>query len=196
MNFSDPTGLCVTTWFGCIGPGPANGVSGTLGSLWNDIGGKAVSYVYAHRTEFEVGAGIALGVAAAATGVGAVVEAGLAAGVEGDAALAAVSASNGLGFVSLVTGLGASALDANSCFSGDAGACVGMALGGVTLLTGGAGEIGVLGLQYGWITKESLPDAVLFGVSGFGAVTGIAGSIFDSVYGMSTLLQGGRMCGS
>jgi RHS repeat-associated protein len=45
VNRSDPTGDCVSTWFGCIGPGPANGISGTLGATWYDTGGKAVSAI-------------------------------------------------------------------------------------------------------------------------------------------------------
>jgi hypothetical protein len=40
--------LCVSTPFGCVGPGPANGISGTLGEAWNDTGGKVVSYVASH----------------------------------------------------------------------------------------------------------------------------------------------------
>jgi hypothetical protein len=48
VNNSDPTGLCVSTWFGCVGPGPANGISGTLGETWNDTGGKVVSVVHQH----------------------------------------------------------------------------------------------------------------------------------------------------
>ncbi len=53
VNEADPLGLCVTTWFGCIGPGPANGISGTLGAAWNDTGGKVVSYVSEHRRGIE-----------------------------------------------------------------------------------------------------------------------------------------------
>lgn len=48
VNNSDPTGLCVSTPFGCVGPGPANGISGTLGATWKDTGGKVVSVVHKH----------------------------------------------------------------------------------------------------------------------------------------------------
>jgi RHS repeat-associated protein len=41
VNSSDPTGLCVSTPFGCIGPGPANGISGTVGSILNGVSGAA-----------------------------------------------------------------------------------------------------------------------------------------------------------
>jgi hypothetical protein len=41
VNASDPTGHCVSTPFGCIGPGPANGISGTVGSIVNGVSGAA-----------------------------------------------------------------------------------------------------------------------------------------------------------
>jgi RHS repeat-associated protein len=41
VNNSDPAGLCVSTPFGCIGPGPANGISGTVGSILNGVSGAA-----------------------------------------------------------------------------------------------------------------------------------------------------------
>jgi hypothetical protein len=170
---------------------------------WNPISdvtqaaGDAGHFVAQHKKGILIGAGVALGVAAAATGVGAVVEVGIAAGAEGAAATAALSTSSLLGGVSLAAGAGATALDANSCVGGhEAVACVGLALGGTALLASGAGEIGTIGLLNGWITAETLPDAALFGVSGFGALFGIGGSIFDSIYGINQLLQGEGSCGS
>lgn len=66
VNESDPTGLCVSTPFGCVGPGPANGISGTLGAAWNDTGGKAVSAVNQHwRGVAQVATVAAVGIATA-----------------------------------------------------------------------------------------------------------------------------------
>jgi hypothetical protein len=181
VNQSDPLGL----WPRLSDLNPVHDVQ----QAWNDTGGKAVSYVNQHQTAFEVGAGVVLGVAAAATGVGAVVEAGIAVGVEGAAATAALSASSELGLASLVTGAGATALDGNGCIgSHDAVACVGFALGGTALLAGGAGEIGTNGILGGWITSGTLPEAAFLGTGAFGSLFGVAGSIFDSVYGLSTFV--------
>ena len=174
VNFSDPTGLCVTTWFGCIGPGPANGVSGTLGALWNDTGGKAVSFVYTHRTGFEVGAGLALGVAAAATGVGAVVEGATLTGLL-------------LGGGSVTLGLGASALDYGPCrYHGVKTACVGLALGAIGTFAGAISEVGAGLIFGGVITGDSLTASILGGLSAFGWSVGTAGTIVDGVIGFAS----------
>jgi RHS repeat-associated protein len=184
VNNMDPSGLF------CLG-------LCSVSNAWNDTGGKAVHYLDKHQRAFEVGAGVALGVAAAATGVGAVVDVGIAAGAEGAAAEAALSASSDLNIASLATGAGATALDGNGCIGDhDAVACLGLALGGTALVAGGAGELGTFGVMNDWITAETLPDAAFQGAGIFGAAFGIGGSIFDSIYGISRLFQGGNGCGS
>ncbi len=170
LDAQDPLGLCGI--FSCIG-----------------------SFILQHQKGLEIGAGIVLGIAAAATGVGAVVEAGMAAGAEGAAAATALSTSSNLGVASVVMGAGATALDTKSCLSGDHVACVGTALGGIAALAGGAGWVGTFGLGNGWITAETLPDAALSGAGVFGAVMGVGASFLDGFYGLSQLASGGN-CGA
>ena len=52
VNESDPTGLCVSTPFGCIGPGPANGISGTLGSIGSGIKSFAIGFAQGVGTDY------------------------------------------------------------------------------------------------------------------------------------------------
>ncbi len=172
----------------------ANKVSGNAQII--DIAGAVGNFIATHKTDIEVGAGIVLGVAAAATGVGAVVEAGIAIGAEGASATAALSASAELGGVSLVTGAGATAIDASNCFNGhDAAACAGFGLGAVGLLASGAGEVGTIALINEWIAAGTIPAALLPGLGAFAALFGVAGWIFDSINGLSQLLEG-QVCGS
>ncbi|HZE17254.1 MAG TPA: RHS repeat-associated core domain-containing protein, partial [Mycobacterium sp.] len=100
----------------------------------------AAHFVRQHKKAFEVGAGIVLGVAAAATGVGAIVEA-----AAGSAALGAT-----LGAASSVAGAAAAALDNGACTHGDAAACFGRDFGfvgvGLGLLATGSAGAASLGL--------------------------------------------------
>lgn len=135
---------------------------------WNDTGGKAVSYVHKHKKGFEVGAGIVLGVAAAATGVGAIVEGATVAGVL-------------LGAGSVVLGAGAGALDYGSCVHGhEAAACVGLGLGASGAFAGVFGFAGAGLVLGGLIAEDSLAAAILGGIGAFGLNVGLAGTAVDA----------------
>ncbi|MDA8316131.1 MAG: RHS repeat-associated core domain-containing protein [Actinomycetota bacterium] len=201
VNGSDPTGLAG-------GPGEAGGtgrlaglgmcpaeiaaVQASAGPVLSDIG----SFVVARHTAIEVGFGVVLGVAAALTGVGAVVEGVAALGAEGEAADALLVASRGLGLASLLAGGGATTLAAGSCIYGHSpAACVGFALGGLSLVGSGLGEIGAVGAVSGQIAADSLPSGALFAAGLFGTTLGIAGTIYDTVAGVGELSRRGA-CGA
>lgn len=146
----------------------------SFGNVWNDTGGKAVHFVDQHRKGIEIGAGVALGVAAAATGVGAVVEGATLAGV-------------GLGAGSVTMGLGATALDYGPCTNkNDTAACLGLGLGVTGTVAGGFGLAGS-GLAWtGIITEDSLTAGVLNGIGAFGWNVGIAGTVLDTTMGIAS----------
>jgi hypothetical protein len=186
MNQSDPLGLW-PSW------GDLNPVSAAQ-RAWNDTGGKAVSYVHQHQTGFEVGAGVVLGVAAATTGVGAVVEAaGVASAVAAGATVAEASTGAlAYGATAAVTGGLAAALDNGQCEAGNTAACIGRDLGAVGALTGSVATLGSGGLALGLWQLESLPDAIFQGLGAFSAIFGIASSIFDTT---STAAGAETFCG-
>lgn len=141
---------------------------------WNPISdvtqaaGDAGHFVVTHKKDIEIGAGVALGVAAAATGVGAIVEGATLTGVL-------------LGAGSVAAGVGASALDYGSCVNDhDTAACVGLGLGATGVVAGGFGLAGA-GLVFGGvIAEDSLAASILGGIGAFGWNVGIAGTIFDA----------------
>lgn len=141
---------------------------------WNDFT-KAVTgaagWVHDHPAET---AGIILGVAAAATGVGAVVELGA----------GAVALGVGLGVASLGTGAIATALDAGSCFrGGDSAACLGFGLGLGGVVLGAAATGGSIGTLAGVAAfgEDATGTAVLGGVGACGLNLGIGGTTIDIV---------------
>jgi uncharacterized protein RhaS with RHS repeats len=138
-------------------------------------------FVATHKTDIEVGAGIALGVAAAATGVGAVIEAaGVASAVAAGATVAEASTGAlAYGATAAVTGIAAGALDNGQCEAGNTAACVGRDLGAVGALTGTIATLGSGGLAAGLWELESLPDAIFQGLGAFSSIFGIASSVFD-----------------
>lgn len=160
VNVTDPLGL----W----GWNPISDAT----QAWNDTGGKAVSYVHKHKQAFEVGAGIALGVLAAGTGVGAIIEV-----AAGSAVLGA-----GLGLASVGAGVTAAALDNGACSHGDTAACLGRDFGyvgaGLGFLATGAAGAAALGL----ISLEGTTAAVLGGLGTMGLNIGLAGTTMD-IYG-------------
>jgi RHS repeat-associated protein len=134
-------------------------------------------WVDTHHKAIIVTIGVVAGIAAAATGVGAVVEGATAlsaaagAGIAtGEAASDVASTSVGLALTSAGTGAVATGLDATSCAGGDQTACVGATLGGVGTVAG---------------ALDFLPS--LAGASagpGLGAASasfGVAAAIYDAV---------------
>jgi RHS repeat-associated protein len=147
VNAIDPLGL---SWYN-----PASWSSHT----WRNIG---------------VGVGIVLGVAAAATGVGAIVEGATASGLL-------------LGGGSLVLGAGATTLDYGPCVNGhDSAACVGLGLGATGVFVGAFGTVGAGLVLTGVIAEDSLIAAILQGIGAFGWNVGIAGTVFDSTTGVAS----------
>jgi hypothetical protein len=161
MNQADELGLW-PSW------GDLNPVSAAQ-RAWNDTGGKAVSYVHQHQTAFEVGAGVGLGVLAAATGVGAI--------VEGSVLFAGVS---------FTAGLGASALDYGPCMHGENTACIGLGLGLTGSVAGGFGFAGAGLVASGVIAEDSTTSAILAGLGAFGWNVGMAGTILDATTGIAS----------
>ena len=154
VNASDPLGL----W----GWNPIFDVSQAAG----DVG----HYVVTHKKGIEVGVGIGLGVLAAGTGVGAL--------VEGSVLLASVS---------VVAGLGASALDYRPCVNGnDTAACIGLGLGLTGAVTGGFGLAGAGLVAAEIIAEDSTAAAILGGLGAFGWNVGIAGTIIDATTGIAS----------
>jgi hypothetical protein len=117
--------------------------------------------------------GIILGVAAATTGVGAVVE------IIGGASLATVA---GWSAASLAFGAGALASDSHSCFANhDQAACAGVALAGVAELITGFATGGAAFAEAG-----STFDEILLMLSAIGASFGVASALYDLVLGLIT----------
>jgi RHS repeat-associated protein len=180
VNSVDPTGM----WPSLSDLNPINDVKGlgnAAATAWNDTGGKAVSYVDQHQKGFEIGLGIAAGVLAAATGIGAVVEV---VGVSGAVAAGATVAEASTG--ALVAGVTATAaggaatyLDSQACSEGNQAACVGRDLGAVGTVTGLLATLGSGGLAAGLWDLGSLPDAIFQGLGAFSALFGVTASIFD-----------------
>lgn len=145
---------------------------------WNPISdvtqaaGDAGHFVATHKTDIEIGAGVALGVAAAATGVGAIVEGATLTGVL-------------LGAGSVATGLGATAVDYGPCEHGNSAACVGFGLGATAAFAGTFGTAGAGLALGGVIAEDSLTAGILGGVGAFGWNVGLAGTIFDATTGVA-----------
>jgi len=154
VNVVDPLGL----W----GWNPISDVSQAAG----DVG----HYVITHKKGIEVGVSIGLGVLAAGTGFGAL--------VEGSVLLASVS---------VAAGLGASALDYGPCVNGnDTAACVGLGLGLTGAVTGAFGLAGAGLVAAEIIAEDSTAAAILGGLGAFGWNVGIAGTIIDATTGIAS----------
>jgi type IV secretory pathway TrbL component len=170
------------------------GAVGSWHFIYNDVGKGAASageWVYRHPAET---AGIALGVAAAATGVGAVVEAaGVASAVAAGATIGEASAGTlVLGGTAALTGGAATYLDNGACNAGNTAACFGRDLGLVGTATGVISTLGALGPIAGLWSLETLPDAVFQGLGWFSATFGVGASVFDT----TTTAAGASPCGS
>lgn len=152
----------------------------------------AASYVVHHPLQT---VGIVTGVAAAATGVGAVVEAaGITSAVAAGASVAEASAGAlAYGTTAAVTGAAATFLDNGACHSGDTAACFGRDLGAVGAITGTIATPGALGPIVGLWQLETLPDAIFQGLSAFSSIFGIAGSVFDIT---TTAAGASPLCGT
>jgi hypothetical protein len=132
-----------------------------------------------------IGAGVALGIAAAATGVGAVVE-GVAAGLAEAGTAAAVTAADSseiLAGVSAVAGAGAAGLDAKGCFEGSGTAstvaCIGAGLGASGALMTAVGGLGVV--AGGALGFESAVSIGLTAGGTVGMMFSITGALFDTM---------------
>jgi hypothetical protein len=150
---------------------PISDISQATTDAVNAVATAAVDtghFVVTHKKDIEVGAGVALGIAAAATGVGAIVEGATLTGVL-------------LGAGSVAAGAGASALDYGTCVNDhNVAACVGLGLGATGVVAGGFGLAGA-GLVFGGvIAEDSLTASILGGIGAFGWNVGIAGTIFDA----------------
>lgn len=111
--------------------------------------------------------GIALGVAAAAAGVGTLIVAGPA-------------VIGGFAVVSVVLGAAAAVTDDGPCrHDHDAAACVGLGLGLTGAGLGIAAVAGVVGVALNVIKDESLAKSVLDGIGAFGFQSGLAGTAVD-----------------
>jgi RHS repeat-associated protein len=165
---SDPLVDVTGQPYAYVGGDPVNEVDplGLWG--WNPISditqaaGDVGHFVVTHKKAIEVGAGVVLGVAAAATGVGAIVEGATLTGVL-------------LGAGSVAAGLGATALDYGPCVNGhDTAACVGLGLGASGAFAGTFGLAGAGLVLGGVIAEDSLTAALLGGIGAFGWNVGIA----------------------
>ncbi len=124
----------------------------------------AGTWVYRHPAET---AGLILGVAAAATGVGAVIEGATLAGL-------------GMSAASVIAGGVAAGLDAQKCLQGDTVACVGLTLGGASAFAGVFPVIGTSLVLSGSIAEGALADALLnYLPLGFGLNLGLGGLSVD-----------------
>jgi hypothetical protein len=158
VNGTDPLGLF------CLGLCTFTNAAKDVGHAAGDVG----HFVVTHKKDIEVGAGIALGVAAAATGVGAIIEGATATGFL-------------LGAGSVVLGAGASALDYGPCVNGgDKAACVGLGLGATGAFAGAFGAAGAGLVLAEVIAEDSLTASILGGIGAFGWNVGLAGTIFDA----------------
>jgi RHS repeat-associated protein len=151
LNESDPAGLCSINPFsssGCLSEGVEAGVH--------------------FAEEHPVATGIALGVAAVATG-------GAALAVEGSVATSVLASA------SVAAGSGASVLDTSRCLNGDAGACAGAGLG--------VASLGLSGPEF-LASRELIDDASLYrGLAGGGLVLGGYGTLADLLTGAPNLLS-------
>ncbi len=152
LNNADPSGLCWPTW-GC--------------SVENAVGGaiaNSAQWVGNHPAET---AGIVLGVFAAATGVGAILE---------GATLLGVVAGAG----SVALGGGAAAFDYGPCVNDhEAAACAGLGLGASGAVAGLGGAVGAGLVVFGGIVEFSLAPNVLGGLGAFGFQLGIGATAAD-----------------
>jgi RHS repeat-associated protein len=134
------------------------------------LGCGAFGFVCNHWRGIVTGVGLVAGVAAAATGVGAIVE------VAGGSAVLGL----GLGLGSIGAGALATGIDAGPCLNGgDTPACIGFGFGLGGPLLGGVGTGGSALVLLGVIGDESLGAAVLGGVGAFGLNLGLAGTAVD-----------------
>lgn len=126
--------------------------------------------------DWEVAGGIAFGVVAVATGVGALGYGLVAVTAVGETADAAATTALVLGVASGVSGSASLGLDLQKCLDGDKTACVGASLGGLGLVTGGLATAGGSVFAAG-----SVASSVSLGLSAVGASAGIAAVEVDGV---------------
>jgi RHS repeat-associated protein len=197
VNGTDPSGLClnkkgIETHIPCTpqqlaaiydaqaqaeAAGAAQGCSNFFSCAVSDPG-SIVSSFNSNRGQIAVNVGVVLGVAAAATGVGAIVEGAAGAGFL-------------LGAGSLALGAGAAGLDYGPCVNGDNAACVGLGLGATGAFAGAFGAAGAGLVVGGIIAEDSLAASILGGIGAFGWNVGIAGTIFDAMTGIASA---GSLC--
>jgi hypothetical protein len=138
------------------------GIGGhSCGGLWHEVTGtvKKVGHFVAKHKVVE---GIVLGAIAVGTGgAGLVLDAGVVAGT--------------LTTASVVAGVGATALDGSACKHGHDAACVGATLGAA----GALGSAGGVPAAFSADAVPTLGGAFSSASPGFGAITGIAGLVFD-----------------
>ena len=137
--------------------------------------------VYRQSGHEHLAGSLVVPVLAAATGVGAVIEAaGIASAVAAGATVAEASAGAiAFGTTAAVAGGLAAGLDNGQCEAGNTAACLGRDLGIVGVLTGTIATLGSGGLAAGVWGLETLPDAVFQGLGAFSPIFGIASSVFD-----------------
>ncbi|MHB8320313.1 MAG: RHS repeat-associated core domain-containing protein, partial [Acidimicrobiales bacterium] len=170
----DPALNLTAQVYNFAGGDPVNG-SDPLGLWgWNPISNLVQAatdvghFVAKHKVAFEVGGGIALGVLAAATGVGAIIEGASVVGVL-------------LSIASVATGAGAAYLDAGPCASGNQLACMGLGLGATSAVAGLFSLAGAALVTFGIIGEESLMAAILGGAGAFAWNVGLGATVLDSI---------------
>ncbi|MGC2168341.1 MAG: hypothetical protein WA580_04485 [Acidimicrobiales bacterium] len=166
-----------------------------LSEAASDVGGAVDSTVSHHWRGIVTGVGIVAGIAAAATGVGAVIEAaGIASAVAAGATVAEASASAIIaGATATAAGSIATDLDSGACAGGSSAACVGRDFGIVGAFTGLVSTLGTSGLALGFWEIGSIADGVFQGLGAISAMFGITASIVD----LTTTAAGAAIvCGS
>lgn len=188
VNATDPSGLClnsrgIETHIPCTpqqlaaiqnaakeadAAGPAQGCSNIFSCVISDPGSVVASF-NANRGQIATNVGIVVGVAAAATGAGAL--------IDGSVLLAGVS---------FAAGVSASALDYGPCTNGNNAACLGLGLGFTGAVAGGIGLIGAGLVAGGIIAEDSMAAAILGGLGAFGWNVGFAGTVIDTTAGIAS----------
>ena len=134
--------------------------------------------------------GIVAGAAAAATGIGAVIEGvGAAAAIAAGATVSeAAGTAVGLGLTSFGTGVVATYLDQRDCSEGSEASCFGGVLGAIGLGTGAIATGGEVALTMGMMASESLADAASQGFAAFSVMFSITASVVDVVLRIAGVL--------
>lgn len=162
----DPAVIVTRSVFEYVNSNPLNVIDpgGLDGCGWNPIcyAGNAAEWVAQNPVQ---AAGYVLGVAAAATGIGAIVEGSVA-----------------LGVIAISSGVAAGALDGPACLSSGGVSCVGAGLG----VTGALFAAPEVALGIAGVSETSTAFAVARGCSAFGWSLGVAGTILDAFHSFAT----------